>query len=66
MVGGFKVHVKSLWDEFVTKMTGIASLILTVLGVFLSLSGDTFAWMFWVAAAVCLVVCSFLVWRKDY
>jgi hypothetical protein len=51
----------SVWDDWITLLSGIASVILTVLGFF-----GFPAWSFWVAALACLAVAMFRVWRKEH
>ena len=53
--------VRAVWHDWVARMSGIASIILAALPSFIDLPG----WAVWLAAAACLLVAAFRVWRNE-
>jgi hypothetical protein len=56
--------LQDVWSDWLTLMSGIASVALAALGAILA--GSVTPWAFWPAAYLCLLVAAFRAWRKEY
>jgi hypothetical protein len=55
--------LRAIWRDWVARMSGVASVILGVLSATLK---EVPTWSFWLAAAICLLIASFRVWRTEH
>jgi hypothetical protein len=60
------VFFKDIWKDWVSLMSGIASLAVWAIPAFVELKKGVPTWSFWLAGLVCLLVCCFTVWRMRY
>ena len=56
--------LRLLWRDMVALMSGLASVILAVLGAIVQ--GTLPAWTFWAASAICLIFACYRVWLREH
>jgi len=66
MLAEIREFLADIWSEWVTLMTGIASLILALIPAIFPIPNEWASRGIWIAAVVCFLICSFRVWRKSY
>jgi hypothetical protein len=62
----FRQFFWAIWEDWVARMSGPASVILTFAAVIFGWDSAASAWWLWAAALVCLAFTFYRVWQKEY
>jgi hypothetical protein len=60
-----RAFMKVIWGDWVALMSGIGSVLLSILGAIWVGPNGLPSWTFWVAAVICFLICSFRVWQNE-
>jgi hypothetical protein len=62
LLKAIRLYVSEFWPDWISKLSGIASVILLLIGAFWSIN----RWEVLLASVVCYIVASFRVWHIEY
>jgi hypothetical protein len=64
MWSDLRVFIRSFWPDWMARMSGVASVVLTFWGIVFN--HPIMRWHVFLAAFVCYFIASFRVWQKEY